>query len=137
MVYFLDLSNLAGHDVDFRARPIRHTSSFLKLLYELKDPPAFCKNATLVVEHQNFPAGPDVGSGVHHDSVADQDDDRGDDDVEEDDGVDDDAVGRDGVADEDVVGGGVVGAAKNVPYTPLLSGLRWDGTEDRCDPDGS
>ena len=52
-----------------------------------------------------------------------------------DDGVDDDAVGRDGV--EDVVGGGVVGAAKNVPYTPLLFGLRWDGTEDRCDPDGS
>ena len=52
-----------------------------------------------------------------------------------DDGVDDDAVGRDGV--EDVGGGGVVGAAKNVPYTPLLFGLRWDGTEDRCDPDGS
>ena len=132
MVYFLDLSNLVGHDVDFRARPIRHISSFLALLYELKDPPTFCKNAILVAEHQDFLAGPDVGSGVHHDAdpVAVDGGDHGV--VEEDDGVDDDAVGRDGVADEDVVG-----AAKNVPYTPLLSGLRWDGTEDRCDPDGS
>ena len=131
MVYFLDLSNLAGHDVDFRARPIRHISSFLKLLYELKDPLAFCKNAILVVEHQHFPAGQsDVGSGVHHHGVA------VDGVVEEDDGVDDDAGGRGvAVADDVVVGG--VGAVKNVRHTPLLFGLRWDGTEDRYGPGGS
>ena len=137
MVYFLDLSNLAGHDVDFRARPIRHISSFLALLYELKDPPTFCKNAILVAEHQDFLAGPDVGSGVHHDAdpVAVDGDDHGV--VEEDDGVDDDVVGR-GVADAVADGGGGdVGVAKNVPNTPLLFGLRWDGTEDRYDPDGS